>query len=163
MGSDLINAINATKWLAFGIGDRLYSKYSEYDNKIFCMASTEKGMQYWLDNCEHYLFKDGEGNKLMVILELPINNRGAFLEGRYSELYPKDIVSKIIPEFRYINGIKYDNPNFGIITKKEEQREEFQNKINEDFNLNPPIVITPEQEYEYPPLLNREIFNYEAN
>lgn len=157
---ETLDMLNDTKWLAFGIADRKYPKYTEYDNKLFCLASTERNMQYWLDNKEYYLYEDGEANKVMVILELPINNRNAFLSGDYSQLYEPDVRDELISEYRVTNKIQYPNHVYGIITKKDEEREAFEKKRNKDFNLDPPLPVTSEMEYEYPPVMIREIFNY---
>lgn len=153
-------ALNNTTWLAFGIADRKYPKYTEYDNKLFALASTKKGMQYWLDNKEHYLYQDGEANKVMVIFELPINNRNAFLEGSWSTIYPLEDLEDLISEYQTHNNIQYPDPRYSIIAKKEEAKELFENKRNKDFNLIPSIDVSKEEEYEYPPVLIREIFNY---
>ena len=117
-------------------------------------------MQYWLDNKEHYLYQDGQANKVMVIFELPINNRNDFLEGNYSKLYPPEVLLKLIDEYQTYKGIQYPDPRHGIITKTDIQREIFETKRNKDFNLKVPIPVTLDVEYEYPPGIAREIFNY---
>lgn len=141
---------------AFALCDRKYEHYNEFDNKLFVLMSMKADLNYWMDNYEYYLYQDGMADKLGIIFDLPVNNRAAFLEGRYSELY---INKDIIPKYSFSNGIQSITSAWGVINKTEEAREAFENKVNKDFALNPKIIITEEQEYEYPPVMSREIFN----
>ena len=149
---------NSTRWLGFGLCDRSYDKYTEFDNKLFMLASNKNSLKHWLDNHEYYMYQDGELNKVMVIIDLPIDNRDDFLMGNYSNLYSgHDIINKLIT----INNKQYISSSWSIINKTEEARIAFEKKINEDFKVSQ--VVTTEQEYEYPPVINREVFNEKAN
>jgi hypothetical protein len=156
MGEEFLKNYYTTKWLAFGIADRLYPNYDEFDNKLFMLASTKSSIQYWRDNYEHYLYQDGEMNKIMVVVELPINNRNDFLMGSYSTLYPEN--SPIIDKFITIQGKQHMSLSWSVVNKTEELRQAFEKKVNKDFKVNQ--EISHEQEYEYPPVLSREVFNF---
>jgi hypothetical protein len=148
------NNYNKTNWLGFGLCDRLYDKYNEFDNKLFMLASNKSSLKYWLNNYEYYIYQDGELNKVMIIIDLPINNRDQFFIGEYSKLgYEPNIIVKFI---KY-KGKESLSSSWSVINKTEQARVAFQEKVNKDFNVN--VIISDEQEFEYPPVLPREIFN----
>ena len=144
---------------AFALCDKKYHSYDEFDNKLFIAMSLKADLNYWMEYYEYYMLQDGEADKLVVILDLPIDNRSAFLEGRYSDLYTgEDIITK----FAKTNGVETTTLTsaWAVINKTDQARVTFENKVNKDFALDPKIIITKDQEYEYPPVMNREIFNY---
>lgn len=155
--------MNATPWAAFGLADRNcpdYINYDEFDNKLFCLAYLSGDLHYWMKNHEYYLYLDGKADKMMFIIDLPINNRDDFLQGNYSKMYDKETIDKIIPKYIKRNGIEYMSSAYKVLTKSSVAREEFQEKVNEDFKLKPYFTVPEDQEYEYIPNMSREIFNY---
>ena len=159
LSDEFLHNLESTKWSAIGLCDRNYPSYNEFDNKLFMLAHNDSDLTYWLDTREYYLYPDGEMNKLMIIIELPINNRSQFLEGRYSELYEEDVKDNVITKYVKREGIEYITDSWQVVNKTEERRILFQNGINEYFKPEPKIIVTKDQEYEYPPVLTREIFN----
>jgi hypothetical protein len=158
MGNNLLDKLDGRYVSAFALCDRKYHKYNEFDNKLFIVMSIKAELNYWMDYYEYYMYQDEQTDKMVVILDLPINNRAAFLEGRYSELYKDD--ENIIPKFTKVNGIDTITSAWAVVNKTDQAREAFENKVNKDFGLNPKILITKEQEYEYPLVMDREILNY---
>lgn len=159
LGEEFNNAYRKTKWLGYGLCDRKYQYYDEYDNKIFMLASSKSNLKHWFNNYEYYVYQDGQINKIMVIVDLPINNRDNFLQGNYSKLYDSKN-EHIINKFIKNNGREYLTSSWAVMNKVEEARIAFQNKVNKDFNLTEEVIINNDQEYEYPPVLSREIFNF---
>jgi hypothetical protein len=157
LGAEFASHFASTDWLAYGLCDRKYEHYTEYDNKLFMLASNQSDLGYWIDNYEYYLFQDGETDKVMIIIDLPINNRDNFLMGNYSELY--EDVPRLFQKYSYKGGVEFLSSSYCVLTKADEAREQFQNQVNKDFNLSPLQVVSENQEYEYPPVMNREIFN----
>lgn len=156
----VLSELNKFTPFAFGLCDRQYPNYSEFDNKLFILVPMKGNLNYWMDHYEYYLYQDGKADKLMVILDLPINNRSAFLEGRFSELYSTKEAKELIPRYYFNNGVKHNTSAWNVVHKEESARLDFQKRLNKDFNLKPPVVVKEDQEYEYPPTLIREIFNY---
>ena len=46
LSSEFLSAFPKTSWLAFGIADRNYDKYSEFDNKLFMLTSIKSNLDY---------------------------------------------------------------------------------------------------------------------
>lgn len=159
MDGNLLNKLDPKYVSAFALCDRKYDSYDEFDNKLFISMSLKADLNYWMDHYEYYMLQNGDADQLVVIFDLPINNRAAFLEGRYSELYEDD---DIIPKFTKVNGVETTNVTsaWAVCNKTDQAREAFEQRVNKDFALDPKIVITRDQEYEYPPVLSREIFHY---
>jgi hypothetical protein len=159
LGYEFARHANNTNWCAMGIADRLYPKYNEFDNKLFMLTYKDCYLQYWQDNYETYIYKDGLLDKLMVIVDLPVNNRDKFLMGSYSELYDKEEIEHIIKKYELEDGIiQHLTSVYKVLTKDEGGRYEFEQQIYNDFGTR--VKINQEQEYDYPPRLEKEIFNY---
>ena len=157
----------STHWIAFGIND--YSRFepiTTFSNQLFMLCLMGSTSNYFRSNFETYTYFDEGLNKMMVKLELPVNNRDAFLEGRYSDLYSEQERNKIFYPTRHVRSIY--NPkvlvtskSWGVLNKLPEQQLIFKQQIKHDFGEE--VNITDDHEFDYPPFLNREIFHYDAS
>lgn len=154
---DLLKKLDGKYVFAFALCDRKYHAYDEFDNKLFIVMSIKADLSYWMDHYEYYMYQDECADKIVIIVDLPINNRAAFLEGRYSELYEEE---DIIPKFTKVNRVDTITSAWAVVNKTDQAKEAFELKVNNDFALDPKIVINEDQEYEYPPVMMREILNY---
>jgi len=157
---------NSTWWLGFGINDYMhYHQDLNYENYMFMLCRVGPTSTYFRENFETYTVFDDDLNKMMIKVELPINNRSAFLEGRYSELYDKQQIQKLFYPRRKVRSpvnphVYVTSKSWGVINKLPERKLSFSKQLKEDFGVN--VTVDDSFELEYPPFINREVFNYDC-
>ncbi len=158
------------KLVAMGIGDRniktsenklcmLYSidmsdEKKSVASRVFFSLQMNK-VRALKDFVTDYVYDvQGDTHYHMIVLDLPAGiNIRAFFKGIYSKMFNFDIMNNVFTPGKYLE-IKR------ILTKDSEQLVSFVNEINTIFGTS----VTPEEmegaEYDLPPYLPEEIFNY---
>lgn len=160
MDKGFIQAFDKLKTYAWGIGD--YGRPDLIEdpletNNLYVLVNKNSNLSYFHDYTS-YVYQDGNWNKIMLVIPLPIDNRLDFIKGNYTKMYSKDLITNNIPNTIYQNGIEIENPLWGVMHKTEERLELFKEQVKQDFEVE---YVTKDVEYDYPPFLNNEIFNYD--
>lgn len=174
-GSDFTNKFNKLNHIAWGIDDeKKPSKYTFdiYSNNFLALVKSNsdfKTLNYFQDNFKSYIYKDKEGclDKIMLVIPLEIENRFAFLEGRYTELYDLTFIEKYIKKTKKISiqsrnsfkNIEVETFNYGVISNSDSSKSLFKQRVYDSFNTN--ILESDIKQSDFPPFLNMEIFNYQ--
>ncbi len=143
------------KWIAFGIGDYNYSD----ELNLYCLSqiSSPYDINVLVDDnsfINEYMYDPKRTNLNMLVFNC--NKTALFAQGSYSQMYNKSELS-YFPDTIYRNGIEYPYSVKKVLTKDENYKQIHIQQIKDDFNVT--IDIDPE-EYDYPPQLANEIFNY---
>jgi hypothetical protein len=145
---------------AFGIDDY---KGPHYDNALYALFKPNehfltiekiRNHEAYLDD---YVFSDPKYQVLVVRLprEVIVN----FLEGNYSKIINKVEIEKFYKKKVRKNGKENYTKVYSVVKKLPHQRQAFINEVWEDFKSN--IEGSVIEEYDYPPILSQEIFNYD--
>lgn len=160
--------------LACGISD---NKHQHYDNCIYMVYDVNggikkggylnkfKGREDFQESLK--FIRDTEcyvddyhfdniisGHKHCIVIKIPKEFRNIiplFKEGKYSEMFN-------IKQLKYIDSLSYV---FGVITRTNKQKEKFREMIFESFNVSLTDEDMENREYDYPPNMKNEIFNYD--
>lgn len=174
-GLDFANKFNKLNHIAWGIDDeKKPARYTFdiYSNNLLALVranSDFKTLNYFQDNFESYIYKDEKGclDKVMLIIPLEIENRFAFLEGRYTELYDSTFVEKHIKKTKKISiqsrnsfkNIEVEAFNYGVMSNSDLSKSLFKQRVYDSFGTN--IEEVDIKQSDFPPFLNMEIFNYQ--
>jgi hypothetical protein len=146
--------------IAFGIDDH---KGPHYENCLYSLFIPNENfhliekMEEYPQFKDHYVFNDSKYH--MLVVELPRDVMGNFLEGNYSMLLSKDEIEKFYKKkIRKNRRDKYTKV-YSTVTKLPARKIEFIEELLEDFGHAP--HDSEIHEYDYPPILNQEIFNYD--
>lgn len=164
-GGKFVNLMQLLYWNAHGIIDFAYDDDISQP-RIFSLTNIknshnfEKFRQFCRDTellLDEYPFSPTQH---MFVFKFPFTEAyQKFLEGKYSQMYTPQQVNSFIPKSYYgPDGVLQFTEVYSIITKRSAYFEEFQSKIYDDFGIY--IPEDDRDEYDYPPLINEESFNY---
>lgn len=144
------------KWYAFGVDDHLNS----HGLNMYCLGevSSTDFTQH-----EHYVseymydFTQPKLNMYVFKFEPVVK----FVQGEYSKMFDSKQLSVVNETFTDGNNIEYNNPAYSIYTKDEDYKQNFINKIYEEFDI--VVKETDVDELEFTPIMENEIFNYNIN
>lgn len=182
-GEEFIDQVNRIPVLAWGIADcNISSTFGE--DTLYCLINVDgrdkrnvvknrmlfSNFLEWFNSHPSYNldyeYDDFEGNKHMLVFNIPENYQGIiekFIEGKYSQLYDRDdvdrLISKTIKDERNKN-IDLTNDSYFILTRNPAFREKFKKQLKQDFRYTGGDILH-DAEYDYPPILGEEVFNYE--
>lgn len=181
--NDVNNALNGLHKLAVGIADYNYNQGKDYGedtlyvlfdingrmkyNKYANIAASRKFFAQFLDRVKteksyvtDYAYDDVMlGHQHMVVFNLNIKDIvSKFIAGEYSKMYTPEQIDKWITKIKMINGTEYLTETYQILAKDPTYTRMFQKKIAEEFNTS--VMVEQPMEYDFPPFLNEEIFNY---
>lgn len=166
-GNEFINKIKSLKLIAFGISDyHLDNKFITdrecifvlYDSAYFPRKTTDT--LSWFYNQEYFIentyYTDYMNTLRYLILELPIPGvLPKFLQGKYSEMYTREEISKFFTRNSSLHALK-------VITKNEVAIEEHIDRVNKLFktNLKRDDIDLFTFECDFKPQMEDEVFNY---
>lgn len=173
-GIDFVDFFNKIKKINICLYDEIFEEtdfkvYGNFFIKVNKNIIYEKFKKF-LENKEYFIGcycpdVDIFNSKTEVIIiklpsELQINTIDLFLAGNYSKIYTNEQL-----EFLFKNTDKKNNINYQILSKiGSKAKNNFVYIINEEFKLNFCISdINENFEWELPPKLSEEIFNYGIN
>ena len=164
-GDVFVRKFNPLFKLGMGVGDD-YMKDVEccQGKNLFIMIdklSYEKLSEDFLRYVRYqtyYKYDYAIGNrKHMIVLSIPEIFEDAydqFMEGRYSMMFSQENVKLLFSSSER-------KEEYGILMKEEETRKKFIKKVNEEFGTSVQTFDTFLKEYEFPPNMKEEIFNYQ--
>lgn len=179
-GKDFVDQVGKLPLQAWGIGDCSVNSVFDEDN-LYCLIVTDgtfkNNRNFVLNKVSDFLdwfrshpsyhddyeYDDFNGNKHMLVVNLPEQHKGIitkFINGSYSSMYNKDTIDRLFNKKMKIGRIEQDNDKYLVLTHDSRYREVFKKRLKEDFNYNSGDIAI-DAEYDYPPILGEEIFNYE--
>ncbi len=168
------------------LGTGLGNKYLDPDNNIYSLFDVNGKSKYdvyldkkdarlqftyilsWLKQQPYYVndypFDSGmTGYQHMIVLKAPsFVNINAFLDGNYSSIYPKEQLEQLYPDYIVTpDGKKVVNITKLILTKNKKYEPNFITNVKEEFGTKlEPTDINDGTEFDFPPKLVNEVFNY---
>lgn len=154
--------LNNNIYFLFDVNGRL--RYNTYIDKkgskinfVFTLSYLREQPYFVKD----YPFDSGlYGNKHMIVLKNPVNNLDEFLKGNYSKMYTKEIINKVFDDTKLSNGKKVKNDVKMILEKNKSYQNTFISNLNKEFKTTIKLDDLTDREYDFPPCLNNEVFNY---
>jgi hypothetical protein len=144
-------------------------------NKHVKSKDIYKGFQKFRANLQTFScyvteYPQGEidNNIYTFVISLPeehSNLKMNFVEGKYSHMYSKNTIERIIPKTGIdpSKGIEVLTKAYQVLTKNSTYLVSFVNQLNKDFGTKVTIEdISPDAEYDYRPQLHQEVLNYDA-
>ena len=181
-GEEFILKYKTLACLATGVGNKdidpnnnLYSlfdvngksKYDTYLDKkegrihFTYILSWLKDQPYYVND---YPFDSGmKGYQHMIVLKIPeFVNMEAFLSGSYSTIYPKDKIDQFYSDqIPTPDGKKIINMTKLILTKNNSYVQNFITRVKNEFGTTLDLNdINNDTEFDFPPKLVNEVFNY---
>jgi len=172
-GTDLTYRVNRIPALAWCIGDANMSD-TFTDDTLYMLTEVDSDLSIsfhnfleWFQDNEFYStdyeYDEIDGNKHMLVFKIPENHEGIvsrFIKGKYSSLYSDESLKRLFSRIVKRDGKEYYNERLQILEKDPKYRERFKKQLVKDFNYFGEIDST--SEFDYPPILSEEIFNYES-
>lgn len=148
-----------------GVGDLLYDEDYRKD-KLFVLLKLSKHYQktisYISDTdlyLDDYIYDDKHH---MLVLKLKPGIVDLFLNGEYDKLYTEEELDICFQKTIIKDGIEYENDTRRILEKNSSYKNLFVTYLNKEFNTNlNNSDIKDDVQYDIPPVLKEEIFNYE--
>lgn len=156
---------NEFLYLAINISNRSNIKYgeilnSDYDLRNFLLILEEARHTPWYVQ-DYPILHDGTIDQFhMVVCKLPPEIRGVkkkFCQGKYSELYPKELIKNNIRRTYKKDNIEHMTLPYLVLTKDARYREVFSQLLKKDFGTD--VEVDENFELEYPPVLKNEVIN----
>lgn len=166
------------EWLAMGIGDFYFDE--DLQSRLFVLVNVQDGeefqkfIEWFRDNKYHvadYPFDDihfKESDLHMIVVDFADENTfNAFINSKFSQMYKGQNINKfirrIIPKLPKGGGaIKaIHNPVYQVITRSEEYKKIFIEKIAEEYGTILTVKELAERELDLPLDKSEEIFNYD--
>lgn len=114
-----------------------------------------------------YIYDPKKENYHMVVANIPKRHKknsivSKFINGDYSQMYQeKDW--KLIKKIKKVKKHYLFTDEYQVVTRKKGYEKIFQKKIQRDFNTNITIDNIKDIEWDYPPVLKQEVFNWEVD
>ena len=166
-GDELTQKFNNIKWLAFGINDRNYKEDLKDGDYIFCLCNITNNKhfdefisyirkQYFY--FDDYIYSIRKNLHVVVINNPRRDIIPHFLSGKYSQMFSKEDIDRIYLKKIRVNGVEKYTDVYSILKKFDAYKNIFLDKLYLEFGSS---VIEGDYEYDLPPLLNEEVFNYD--
>lgn len=162
-GKEFTNKLASFNIKSFGCAD--FSITREFENKIYAVFFGDLDFER-----AEFLFKDDDfvsvrkidENYSQLIINLPHDVIDLFLKGAYSKMFSEETIEKCFSKKkRNAKGVDEYTAVYEILTKKESGKIKFKNKIASDFSYSDVEELVLD-EYDYPPVLSQEVYNYDA-
>lgn len=163
-GKEFVGLLNKLPINAFTIGDLNYcDSLSDY---IYLVVSTVNLNQFnsfieYVSNKDYFVddyIYSLSNRQHCIVLKNPvpyvIDN---FLAGKYSEMYPEEIINRFFMKTVTIKNIEHYTDVYAILTKRPEYIKKFQEYLLLDFGAN--IEVDSNTELDYPPIIGEEVLN----
>lgn len=111
-----------------------------------------------------YVQGDPKDNNYTVVLRLPQDYQTVkhkFYEGKYSEMYSRETISRIIPKYvTSVDGIEMLTKSYSVLSKDSRYIPVFENQVYRDFGTKLQITADDDREFDYKPQIHQEVLNY---
>jgi hypothetical protein len=164
-GDEFVDKWSFAYKVALGIFDYSVKDVKKYQgDNIYCLIDINKNSDKFEEFIEyiklqpfytgHYPFKKLESGLVMVVIKIPEvfkETYNLFLQGKYSQMYTKDIIDKIFP-------IKTKQKQRDVLLKSKEGFKSFQQTFYDFMEME--IDDINVAEYDLPLINKEEIFNF---
>jgi hypothetical protein len=183
-GEEFTTKMRLLSGLAVAIQDYGFNTEKTFKNEIYYLIDVNGVYRYdkymspeksrvdfmhvisWLRQQDFYVkdypFDSGRhGHKHIICLKIPINVIDNFLQGKYSQMYNKDTLDKIVPKTITVDKQEIINPVFGVLSHDAEYLPYYLDQLNKEYNTTvTEDDIKHHSEYDIPPLPKNEILRW---
>lgn len=166
-GEELTQHFNSIKWAAFGINDKNYKEELDDGQCIFCLCKItnyrvfNKFMDYLRNQSfyfDDYIYSIQKKLHMIVINNPRKQIIPLFLEGKYSQMFSQEDIDRIYLKKIKVNGVEKYTDVYSVLTKFDAYKQTFLNNLYTEFGYS---GLDGDFEFDLPPLINEEIFNYD--
>jgi len=136
--------------------------YGAYEDPTGSKIKFIESLEFFKTLDEYVTSYSYGSDKQMVVMQVPElfgDIKKKFVEGKYSEMYTEDQLESFIKKSFKSDDLEKLTTPFSVMKKTRAQEIKFKQQLVKDFGatISESDTFT---EYEYPPILQEEIFNY---
>lgn len=165
-GENFMILFRMQRWISFGIAD-FAMDMNYHIPRLFCLLDIEN--KYNFDRFLKYIKSTAfylndypfDESKHMIVLKFPKQQAYKyFLDGKYSKMYTEEEMDSFVTKTAYNqHGENKYTDIYSVLSKRKAYEEVFLAQLYEDFGTRAKPI--KDFEYDYPPILQNEIFNYQ--
>lgn len=183
-GEEFTTKMRLLSGLAIAIQDYGFNTEKKFKNELYYLIDVNGVFKYdkymypeksrvdfmhvisWLRQQEFYVkdypFDSGKhGHQHIICLKTPIDIIDNFIQGKYSQMYSKDILERIVKKTITVDKQEVINPVYGVLSHDPEYIPFYLDQLNSDYNTSLKAEdIKHHTEYDIPPLPKNEVLRW---